>query len=386
MDDLRFMRLAIDLAEKGLYSTGVNPRVGCVLVRDGQNLGQGFHRRPGDGHAEVNAMVDAATRHTDVSGATAYVSLEPCSHTGKTPPCCDALIAAKIAKVVVAMQDPNPLVSGAGIKRLEAAGIDIEIGVLEPEARALNPGFIKRMESGLPWVNAKLAMSLDGRTAMASGESQWITGPAARAEVQRLRARSCAILSGVDTIIADDASLTVRADELGLEQEQVQLAIEQQPLRVIVDSNLRMPLTAKILQQPGHTLLIAATENLTQQRALEKLGAEVAYLPNTAGQVDLSQLLYHLAERGCNEVLLESGPTLAGAMTEANLIDAYVIYMAPTLLGSLAKPLLSLGLDKMSQQRRLDIRNISAVGEDWRIDAYPKNGKPENSEPNNSES
>lgn len=376
MNDQRYMQLAIDLAQQGLYSTGVNPRVGCVLVRDGQILGQGFHLRPGEGHAEVNAIADAVKRHGDVIGATAYVSLEPCSHTGKTPPCCDALIAAKVTHVVAAMKDPNPLVAGKGLSRLQAAGIAVEAGLLETQARAINPGFIKRMELALPWVRAKLAMSLDGRTAMASGESQWITGPAARSDVQRLRARSCAILSGVDTILHDDASLTVRIDELELDQAQAELAVEQQPLRVIVDSNLRTPLNAKILQQSGHTLLVAAAKNVERQRALEQAGAEVIYLPNVEGQVDLLQLLSCLAERGCNEVLLESGATLAGAMAEADLIDAYTVYMAPTLLGSSARPLLSLGLDRMSQQRRLHIQGITSVGDDWRIDACPKNDMP----------
>jgi diaminohydroxyphosphoribosylaminopyrimidine deaminase/5-amino-6-(5-phosphoribosylamino)uracil reductase len=361
------MQLAIDLAARGLYSTSPNPRVGCVLVKDGVIIGQGFHRRAGEAHAEVNAITDAG----DATGATAYVTLEPCSHTGKTPPCCEALIAAGVAKVVVAMTDPNPLVSGSGIARLRQAGIDVEVGVLEQAARELNPGFIKRMQTGLPWVRVKLAMSLDGRTAMASGESQWITGAEARSDVQRLRARSCAIISGVDTVITDQASLTVRADELAVDAELAQLAVASQPLRVVLDSRLRLPSSANILSQPGRTLLVAAAPNPLAEQALQAAGAEVIYCPDGNGRVNLPQLLHRLAEREINEIMVEAGATLAGAFTEQGLVDQYAVYMAPTLLGSAARPLLELPLDTMAQQRRLQIESITAVGEDWRIDARP---------------
>ncbi len=362
-----YMARALQLAERGLYTTEPNPRVGCVLVRDGEIIGRGYHLRAGEGHAEVNAIADAG----DATGATAYVTLEPCSHTGKTPPCCEALIVAKVVRVVIAMTDPNPLVSGNGLGQLREAGIALEIGVLEAEARALNPGFIKRMETGMPWLRVKLAMSLDGRTAMDSGESQWITGPEARSDVQRLRARSCAIMSGVETVIADNAALTVRADEMGVDADVAELAVEQQPLRVVLDSQLRLPPTAKILSEPGHTVIMAATDNPAAQQALEQAGAEVIYLPDGHGRVDLQKALKVLAEGQCNEVLLEAGATLAGAMTQAGLVDQFTVYMAPTLLGSDARPLLQLPLDTMAQQQRIDIESISPVGKDWRIDARP---------------
>ncbi len=365
MDDRAIMQLAIDLARRGLYTTSPNPRVGCVLVREGKIIGQGHHVKAGQGHAEVNALSDAG----EAAGATAYVTLEPCSHTGRTAPCCDALVAANVARVVVAMTDPNPLVCGEGIAKLRQAGIEVDTGILEAEARALNPGFIKRMETGMPWLRVKLAMSLDGRTAMASGESQWITGPSARSDVQRLRARSCAIMSGVDTVLTDNAALTVRADEMGIDAEVAALAAERQPLRVVLDSHLRLPPTAKILSEPGRTIVVAADNNLPAQQALEKAGAEVIYCPGDHGRVNLRAVLEMLAKAACNEVLLEAGATLAGAMLEAGLVDQLTVYMAPTLLGSNARPLLQLPLDVMTQQQRLNIENISPVGTDWRIDA-----------------
>ena len=371
-DDQRYMQRAIELAERGLYTTSPNPRVGCVLVRDGQVIGKGYHARAGLGHAEVNAIADALAKGASTKGATAYVSLEPCFHYGKTPPCCEALISAQVGRVVVAMQDPNPLVAGKGSQRLREAGITVECGVLEQQARALNPGFIKRMSVGLPWLHAKSAMSLDGRTAMASGESQWITGPAARSDVQRLRARSCAIISGVDTVIIDNASLTVRAEQLGLDDaELAALVVERQPLRVVLDSTLRLPPTANILSQPGHTVVVAAAENRQAQQALEDAGAEVLVLPSDDGRVNLPALLKLLAEGQCNEVLLEAGPTLIGAFWRQQLIDQWSIYMAPTLLGSEARPLLELPLESMSQQQRLEIQAIHPVGDDWRIDCRP---------------
>jgi diaminohydroxyphosphoribosylaminopyrimidine deaminase/5-amino-6-(5-phosphoribosylamino)uracil reductase len=368
-NDTSYMQLAIDLAKRGLYTTSPNPRVGCVLVANNSIVGQGYHITAGQGHAEVNAIADARSQLGQLEGATAYVTLEPCSHTGKTPPCCEALIVAKVARVVVAMTDPNPLVAGQGIAALEAAGISTEVGLLEDQARALNPGFIKRMETGLPWVRVKLAMSLDGRTAMASGESQWITGTDARSDVQRLRARSCAIVSGVDTVIGDDASLTVRANELKIDAATAQLAEKRQPLRVVLDSNLRLPVTASILSQPGLTVVIAAKENLSRQQALELAGAQVVYLPNGECQVDLQQVVKWLANNECNEVLVEAGATLAGAFASADLVDQFTVYMAPTLLGSEARPLLDLPLVTMAQQKRLEIESINPVGKDWRIDA-----------------
>jgi diaminohydroxyphosphoribosylaminopyrimidine deaminase/5-amino-6-(5-phosphoribosylamino)uracil reductase len=281
------------------------------------------------------------------------------------------LSEAKVAKVVVAMADPNPLVSGRGIDRLRQAGIEVEVGLLESEARQLNPGFIKRMQTDRPWVRVKLAMSLDGRTAMASGESQWITGSDARSDVQRLRARSCAIVSGVDTVIRDEAALTVRAGELGLDEKAALLAAAKQPLRVILDSHLRLPINAKILRQAGRTIVVAAVKDGVAQQALEAAGAEVIYLPDNSGRIDLDAILVWLAELECNEILVEAGATLAGAFAEQQLVDQYTIYMAPTLLGSDARPLLNLPLSTMSQQQRLHIDSISPVGVDWRIDARP---------------
>lgn len=367
--DQTYMQQAIDLAWQGLYTTGCNPRVGCVLVKDGAVIGRGFHVRPGEGHAEVNALADCTV---DPSGATAYVTLEPCNHTGKTPPCSQALIAAKVARVVVAMEDPNPLVAGSGLATLRQAGIEVSIGLLEEQARALNPGFIKRMETGLPFVRIKLAMSLDGRTAMASGESQWITGPAARSDVQRLRGRSCAVVSGVDTVIADNASLTVRADEMGIDPEQALAAAASQPLRVVLDSRLRLPVDARLLSEPGPVLLVTtAVASRSDRESLQAAGAQVLELAADKERIALLPLLQQLAERQCNEVLVEAGATLAGAFVAAGLVDELVVYMAPTLLGSSARPLLSLELETMAQQQRLQIMGIDPVGDDWRIVARP---------------
>lgn len=371
--DRFFMQMALDLAIGGLYTASPNPRVGCVLVRGTEVIGSGFHFRAGEGHAEVNAINDANLQSEDTNGATAYVTLEPCSHTGKTPPCCEAIIAAGISRVVVAMVDPNPLVAGKGVEKLRAAGIVVELGVLEKSARELNPGFIKRMELGMPRVRAKLAMSLDGRTAMASGESQWITGAPARADVQRLRAQSCAIVSGIDTVIYDDASLTVREEELGLDSEVAKQATLHQPLRVILDSNLRMQPSAKMLSRPGHTVIVAVAKNEKSEQQLTAAGAEVIYAPEIKGRIDLAWVFEMLAQRQCNEVLLECGATLAGAMTAQGLIDSYIVYMAPVLLGSLARPLLDLPLHTMAQQQRLTIETMTQIGDDWRIEAKPVN-------------
>jgi diaminohydroxyphosphoribosylaminopyrimidine deaminase/5-amino-6-(5-phosphoribosylamino)uracil reductase len=367
MNDADYMQLAIDLAEKGLYTASPNPRVGCIIVRNGQIIGRGYHVRTGQAHAEVNAIADAG----NVEDATVYVTLEPCSHTGRTPPCSDALITANVARVVVAMADPNPLVAGRGIAKLEQAGIAVELGLLGSQARQLNPGYIKRMELGLPWVRVKLAMSLDGRTAMASGESQWITGKRARSDVQQLRARSCVVMSGVNTIIADDASLTVRADELGLEAGLAKEAAEQQPVRVVLDSNLRLPTTAKILSQPGRLIIMTVVDNAVAERALVATGAEVVHCGNKNGQVDLESVLQFLAEMSVNEILVEAGATLSGALAEAGLVDHYTVYMAPTLLGNTARPLLQLPLATMAEQQRLQIDSIEPIGEDWRIDSRP---------------
>lgn len=365
--DHLFMARALRLARKGLYSTHPNPRVGCVIVRDGEIVGEGWHARAGEPHAEVHALRQAGER---ARGATAYVTLEPCSHHGRTPPCADALVAAGVGRVVAAMQDPNPQVAGRGLLRLANAGIEVLSGVLEAEARALNVGFIKRMASGLPFVRVKSAMSLDGRTAMASGESQWITGPAARAEVQRLRAQSSVVLSGADTVLADDARLTVRPDELGLGAEATFMAASRPPLRVLVDGRLRVPLS-KSFFQVGPALVATCAAAAARDRYLAD-GHELLAVPGSNGHVDLRKLLLELAGRGVNEVLVEAGPRLAGAFARAGLVDEYRIFVAPKLLGSSARPLFELPLNRMAEAPELQIVDIRAVGDDWQITAVPK--------------
>ncbi len=363
--DHAWMARALQLARKGLYSTHPNPRVGCVIVRDGERVGEGWHVRAGEPHAEVYALRQAGDR---ARGATAYVTLEPCSHHGRTPPCAEALVKAGVARVVAAMRDPNPLVAGRGLERLRSVGIEVASGVLEGEARELNIGFVKRMEHGLPYLRAKLAMSLDGRTAMANGESQWITGPAARAEVQRLRARSSVVLTGADTVLMDDARLTVRAAELGLDAEQTDLALQRPPLRVLVDGRQRVPLDAPFFQA-GPVLVTSASS--ARAETYRAAGHELLALANAEGRVDLPALLAALAERGANEVLLEAGPRLAGAFAALGLIDEYQIFVAAKFLGSSARPLLDLPLARMSEARELKILDIRAVGDDWKICAVP---------------
>ncbi|MCQ4257123.1 bifunctional diaminohydroxyphosphoribosylaminopyrimidine deaminase/5-amino-6-(5-phosphoribosylamino)uracil reductase RibD [Stutzerimonas stutzeri] len=364
-NDHAWMALALQLARKGLYSTHPNPRVGCVIVKDGELIGEGWHVRAGEPHAEVHALRQAGDR---AQGATAYVTLEPCSHHGRTPPCAEALVEAGVSRVVAAMQDPNPQVAGRGLERLRSAGIEVASGVLEADARALNVGFIKRMESGLPYLRAKLAMSLDGRTAMASGESQWITGPAARAEVQRLRAQSSVVLTGADTVLMDQARLTVRAAELGLDEGLTALAIQRPPLRVMVDGQLRVPLDAPFFQA-GPALVASTRADLAAD--YQSAGHELLTMMSESGRVDLAGLLRQLAERGANEVLLEAGPRLAGAFAALGLVDEYQLFIAAKFLGSSARPLLDLPLERMSEARELQIKDIRAIGDDWKIVAVP---------------
>lgn len=356
VDDVRFMSRALQLAERGRYTCHPNPRVGCVIVTDGSIVGEGWHERTGGPHAEVNALADAGDA---AGGATAYVTLEPCSHHGRTPPCAQALIDAGVARVVMAMEDPNPQVAGSGRKALESAGIEVTTGVLEAQAHALNPGFIRRMTQGRPFVRLKLAASLDGRTAMASGESKWITGEPARADVQRLRAQSSAIITGAGTVLADDPSLTVRAIE-----------VPQQPLRVVVDSHLSTPPSARLFTLPGETLVVTAMEDAGAARVTEELvaaGAELLCLSGNSG-VDLDALLEHLASRECNEVMIEAGSTLSGSFMAHGLVDELVLYLAPHLMGASARGLFKLpGLEVMEDRIELDILDIRAVGRDWRV-------------------
>jgi len=367
--DLERMSRALQLARRGLYSTHPNPRVGCVVTSaDGEMVGEGFHLRAGEPHAEVHALRQAGER---AQGATAYVSLEPCSHQGRTPPCVDALIAAGVRRVVAAMQDPNPQVAGSGLKRLAAAGIEVHCGLLEDEARALNAGFIKRMEQGLPFVRVKLAMSLDGRTAMQNGQSQWITGAAARAAVQRLRAQSSVVLSGADTVLADNARLTVRPAEMEVDEALAQLAASRPPLRVLLDSRLRVPLSAPFYQA-GNALAVCHQASAEVQEKFQAAGHELLVVADDNGHIDLQKLLRLLAERGANEVLVEAGATLSGAFTRAGLVDEYQLFIAPKLLGSTARPLLDLPLERLVEAHALEILDIRAFGEDWRLIARPK--------------
>lgn len=359
----RYMARALQLAEQGLYTTDPNPRVGCVLVREDRIIAEGWHRKAGGPHAEADALTEAGP---EAEGATAYVTLEPCCHTGRTSPCCDRLIEAGVKRVVCAMEDPNPLVSGSGFENLKRAGIIVESGILEEQARALNPGFIKRMEKGIPLVRCKLAMSLDGRTAMASGESQWITGSAARSDVQRLRARSSAIVTGVETVLLDDPSFTLREQELGLANASEVVA--HAPLRVVLDSRFRIPGTAKMLAQPGPVLVIGTTDGAARE-GVAALGADTLVFEG-AGQPDLKRVLQVLADRECNEVLVEAGATLSGAFLRQGLLDELVVYVAPKLLGDDARGLFNLpGMARMSDQISLEIKEIRSVGQDFRVTA-----------------
>ncbi|MFZ5756911.1 MAG: bifunctional diaminohydroxyphosphoribosylaminopyrimidine deaminase/5-amino-6-(5-phosphoribosylamino)uracil reductase RibD [Pseudomonadota bacterium] len=375
-----FMARALQLAARGLYTTDPNPRVGCVIVRDGVVVGEGFHARAGEPHAEVHALRAAGER---ARAATVYVTLEPCSHHGRTGPCVDALLAAQPARVVVAMQDPNPKVSGSGLAKLRAAGIAVETGLLEAEARALNPGFIARMTRGTPFVRVKLAMSLDGRTAMADGDSKWITGPEAREDVQRLRARSSAVLTGAGTVLADDPALTVRPQDWrhGDYAEHGTLPVRQ-PLRVVLDRDLRATPAARLVVGDGMTstgpVLVVADEKVlhahdgqARARALrEQDGVEVIGLPADAGgRIDLPALLAELGRREVNELLVEAGATLAGAFVAARRVDELVVYAAPVLLGSTARPLLDLPLAGMAGKIPLTLVEVRQVGGDIRMTA-----------------
>lgn len=384
VSDHEFMALAIRLAKRGLYTTSPNPRVGCVLVKDNKIIGQGFHIRAGEGHAEVNAIADAKQRGNDTQGATAYVTLEPCSHFGLTPPCSQGLIDAGIARVVGAMTDPNPAVAGKGFNMLRDAGIEIVDNCLAAESAKLNPGFIKRMsmaantdsaKKALPYVRLKMATSLDGRTAMQSGESQWITGPEARAEVQRIRAQSCAIICGADSVLIDDPSMNVRIQPEGFDGEPQEI---RQPVRVIIDSQHRVQADAKIFTHPGKVIIVspvAPTSAITgnESDANNTDACSVSYLKiaasqnNDRQQVDLKDLLVTLASQGINEVLIESGAQLAGAFVAQNLVDELVMFTAPTLLGSDARPAFTLPFDTMDQQIRWTWQDVRMVGNDLKL-------------------
>ncbi len=361
-EDATWMAQAHRLAARGLYTTDPNPRVGCVLVREGELVGVGFHVQAGGPHAEVHALTQAGEK---ARGATAYVTLEPCSHHGKTPPCADALIAAGVSRVVVAMEDPNPQVSGKGLAKLRDAGIETAVGLMAEETARLNPGFIKRMREGLPWVRIKLAMSLDGRTAMASGESQWITGKAARLDVQRLRARSSAVLTGIGTVLSDDPSMDVRvdADFLGAS------AAPHQPLHAIVDARLLTPANSRILYSCDKVLIFHAPTALGCSTHYPRQ-VELIEVQEDNGYLGLRGVLARLAEHEVNECHVEAGSKLAGGLLETGLVDEIIVYMAPHLMGDSAHGLFHLPtLSSMRDRIGLHIEDIRPVGRDWRITA-----------------
>lgn len=358
--DHGFMARALQLARRGLYTTTPNPRVGCVLVRDGTIVGEGWHERAGAPHAEIMALqkVGAGGTASNTPGATAYVTLEPCCHFGRTPPCADALIAAGIKRVVVAMQDPNPQVAGQGLARLAAAGVLTECGLLEGEARELNIGFVSRMTRGRPWLRLKVAASLDGKTALHNGVSQWITSIAARRDAHAWRARSCAVLTGIGTVRDDNPRLTVR-----------EVMTSRQPLKVVIDSRLETSLGALVLEG-GNVLIACAIDDAGRRAALEARGAEIIVLPNPHGKVELAELMRELGRRGINEVLVEAGLKLNGSLLRENCIDELLIYQAPLLLGDTARGMFDLGdLTTLAAARHLQIIERRAVGTDFRLRA-----------------
>ncbi|CRH28441.1 MULTISPECIES: bifunctional diaminohydroxyphosphoribosylaminopyrimidine deaminase/5-amino-6-(5-phosphoribosylamino)uracil reductase RibD [Pantoea] len=367
MTDERYMARALELARRGRFTTTPNPNVGCVIVRDGQIVGEGWHQRAGEPHAEVHALRMAGGR---ARGATAYVTLEPCSHHGRTPPCCDALIAAGVTRVVAAMQDPNPQVAGRGLHRLHQAGIEVSHGLMMQEAEALNRGFLKRMRTGFPWIQLKLGASLDGRTAMASGESQWITSPAARRDVQRLRAQSSAILSSSATVLADNPSLTVRWSELDSESQRlVDEAELRQPVRVIVDSQNRVTPDHKLIEQLGETWLM---RQQVDDRHWPETVTQIP-VPLRDSQLDLVALMMVLGQRQINSVWVEAGATLAGALIQAGLVDELIVYVAPKLLGNDARGLCQLaGLTQLADAPVFAFRDLRQVGDDVRLTLTPQ--------------
>jgi len=351
--DREFMRQALALAERGLYTTTPNPRVGCVLVKDGAVVGTGWHEKAGLPHAEVLALKEASVR---ARGATLYVNLEPCSHHGRTPPCADAIVAAGVKRVVAAMQDPNPKVAGAGFAKLRAAGIEVESGLMEDEARELNIGFVARMTRGRPWIRMKIAASLDGRTALANGKSQWITGEAARADGHRWRARACAILTGHGTVRDDDPQLDVRGVDT-----------PRQPLKIVVDSRFETPLSARVLKD-GRTLVAGAVNETKRIAALQGAGAETVVIPNDRGKVELFKLTEELARRELNEIHVEGGTRLNGSLLQAGVVDELLVYLAPSVIGDSGRGMFDMPeLSELSQKKTVTIREVERIGEDLRI-------------------
>jgi diaminohydroxyphosphoribosylaminopyrimidine deaminase/5-amino-6-(5-phosphoribosylamino)uracil reductase len=367
-NDHLFMTRALQLAEQGLYSTQPNPRVGCVIVKDGKIVGEGAHLKAGEPHAEVFALRQAGA---GAKGATAYVTLEPCNHIGRTPPCSQAIVDAGIIKVIAAMQDPNPQVAGSGLAHLQSHNIEVTCGLMQAQAEALNPGFISRMTRNKPYVRCKIAASLDGKTALNNGVSQWITSEAARQDVQHWRARSCAILTGIGTVLADNPSMTVRASVSTPSPLMREGVSGRQPLRVIVDSQLQTPINAKILQG-GNVLIAFANDALNKSTELLNAGAELLCIPNEAGKVCLKTLLSHLAAHEINEVLVEGGEGLNGALLAQSLIDELLIYYAPKVMGGVAKSMFATPeLTQMNQVIDLQILDMRQIGVDIRLRAKP---------------
>ncbi|CAH5749992.1 Riboflavin biosynthesis protein RibD [Klebsiella oxytoca] len=359
MQDELYMARALKLAARGRFTTHPNPNVGCVIVKDGEIVGEGFHYRAGEPHAEVHALRMAGEQ---AQGATAYVTLEPCSHHGRTPPCCEALIAAGVSRVVAAMQDPNPQVAGRGLYRLQQEGVDVSHGLMMNEAEALNKGFLKRMRTGFPWIQLKMGASLDGRTAVASGESQWITSPQARRDVQRLRAQSHAILTSSATVLADDPALTVRWDELNADTQALYPQENlRQPLRIVIDSQNRVTPQHRIVEQAGETLFARTREDERQWPE----NVRTLLVPEHNGRLDLVVLMMLLGKQQINSIWVEAGSTLAGALLEAGLVDELIVYIAPKLLGSDARGLCVLpGLEKLEQAPHFKFNEIRHVGPD----------------------
>jgi diaminohydroxyphosphoribosylaminopyrimidine deaminase/5-amino-6-(5-phosphoribosylamino)uracil reductase len=363
-EDRAWMSRALELARRGLFSTPPNPAVGCMLVRNGELVGQGWHARAGEPHAEILALGAAGER---ARGADVYVTLEPCSHHGRTGPCADALIEARVHRVVAAMTDPNPRVGGGGFARLESVGIRTIAGVLEAEARELNRGFVTRMTRGRPWVTVKMASSLDGRSALAGGASQWLTGEEARADVQRLRARASAIVTGIGTALADDPQLTVRDPQLELRG--------RRPLRVVLDADLRLHADSQLASPSAPTLVITSPQAGAGDKAaaLRAAAIDVETAACAQGRLDLQAVLARLAALECNEVLVESGPTLAGAFVAAALVDEIVLYVAPTLLGHAARATFELApLQSLAMKPEFDWLDVSPVGRDLRLTLRPR--------------
>ena len=358
-EDRVHMARALELARRGLTTTMPNPRVGCVIARAGKVIGEGFTQPAGEDHAEIQALKDCAARGASPAGATAYVSLEPCSHHGRTPPCVDSLLGAGLARVVAAVGDPNPRVAGEGFRRLRAAGVQVETGLLADEARELNVGFFARMERGRPWVRVKMAATLDGRTALADGRSQWITGGAARRDGHAWRARACAVLTGIGTVLQDDPRLTVR-----------DVGVTRQPVRVIVDRHARTPSAARVFAA-GRVWVFAATAPPPDWPA----HVETVALADATGKVDLEAMMRELARREVNEVHVEAGARLAGALVAAGLADELLVYLAPSLLGDDARGMFALPpLASLEERIRLRIASVDPVGEDWRVVARFESG------------